>query len=107
MKNEHFTIDEMYKTYKEFYDLFKMELDNIKVVYTEHGGTVRDFGWHIFNRLLVALAKNFQDGIIPDTFYYERLREVYFQMTLFQRRHEGKKGNHTYNQFLLNDFREA
>ena len=103
MKKDQFTIDTLYDTYREFYQSYLMELENLKAVYAENGGSVNDFAWLVFQKILEALAKSFQNGKITDEYFYEKSRGVYGEMTLFQRRYENKKGNHTYKQFLLND----
>lgn len=103
MKKDYFTIDTLFDTYREYYQRYQMDFQDFKAVYEENGGSINDFAWFIFQKILEAIAKGFQNGALTIEDFYEQTRTTYWEMTSFQRRYENKKGNHTYKQFLLND----
>ena len=100
--DKKYTIDWLYTTYKDFYDLYEIREDNFKTVYKGRGCSVFDFAWYGFNLILSKIAEAYQAGTITEEKFYRSMKEVYWEMTLFQRRHENKKGNHTHKQFLHN-----
>lgn len=103
MGKQQFTIDTLYETLKKYYQSYLIEFDNFKTVYAAQGGTVNDYAWAVFQHLIIEIAKSYHNGEMPEEDYYRKLRDTYWEMTLFQRRYENKKGNHTFQQYLLND----
>lgn len=105
MKNDDFTIDWLYLTLCKFYDKYQIKEQNFKKVYAEEKGSVKDFAWLTFQKILKAIADAFVNGSITEEKFYQEQKAVYWEMTLFQRRHENKKGNHTYKEVLSNDLK--
>lgn len=64
---------------------------------------MKDFAWYIFQNILTAIAEAYSKGEITEEKYYSENKDIYWEMTLFQRRYENKKGNNTMKLVLHND----
>lgn len=97
-----FTINTLFDTYSDFYKEYGITSENFKTVYAETGGSVNDFAWSTFQKILIAIANAFKNNELAEMEFYEKTYRVYGEMTGFQVRFENKKGSHTWIQQQLN-----
>ncbi len=105
MVRQEFTIDSLYQTYEKLFITYQIDKANLEEVYQERGGSINDFAWYIFQKIIMELLKALNQGQIDSKYYFGHCKDVYLEMTFFQRKYEGKKGNHTFQLFLENDLR--
>jgi hypothetical protein len=90
MYQSTYDIDWLIKTYMTFFTKFGMDEPNLRLVYSEQGGDVLDFAWGVFQKIVDAVNR----AEIGDEQRYRTLKEIYFEMVLFQRRHMNELANH-------------
>jgi len=94
VKKKDFTIDRLIKDYMGYLSTHGMEEENLREHWEWYqqkfpGASCRDYLLYIFNKLLVAIARD-----SPDLSHFYRYNdELYLQMTYFRRKWEGKKAN--------------
>lgn len=103
MAKQHRTLDWLIQTYLPFLQKFGMNEENIRGYFEtwkkgKEPAYVTDYMWTIFNQLLVEVAKQVKDKVS----IYRLHADIYLQMSMFQRKYENKKGNHTLKQHFLN-----
>lgn len=82
---------------------FQITDETIMKTFIGYEGSVMDFAWAVFQKILTEVANAFQKGDITEEQFYRENKDIYFEMTFFQRRHENKKGNHVFQLALYND----
>lgn len=102
MKN-HLDFDMFIKDNIKLFTELNMTESNIKEVFETEGSNIYDFAWHVFNRILSAIAST---NDITETKRYHLFKETNFQMVLFQRRYENKKANHIWKELMKNELLE-
>jgi len=105
LRNKELTIDWLFKNYMPFLQKFQMEEENIRNHFEKWKQNrvplIGDYLWFIFNFLLHEVVKQSNTEID----IYKKHREIYYEMTQFQRLYENKPANHTYRLYLENDLR--
>lgn len=101
--HEYYTIDNLYNDYKRIFESYQLRYNNFKEVFEDKGLSVIDFGMFVFETIISEIEKTHKDekGIM-----YKKLKEIYFNMAIHQRRYFNNKGNTYYSKFIKYDLLE-